>query len=75
MGRLEKGTEKNSGSIALNFNSSLYINQGHDDSNIRKYQSQMLQSEMKLQDEKENLEILISNIFKDYQISQIANEF
>ena len=30
----------------------------------------MLQEEMKLQDEKENLEILISNTFKDYKISE-----
>ena len=68
-GRLEKGTENTSGSIALTLTVPLF-QQGHDDSNIRKYQSQMLQAEMLLQDEKENLEILISNTFKDYKINQ-----
>jgi len=68
-GRLEKGTENSSGSIALTLTIPLF-NQGHDDSNIRKYQSLMLQSEMKLDDEKENLEILILNTFKNYQISR-----
>ena len=68
-GRLEKGTENSSGSIALTITIPLF-NQGHDDSNIRKYQSLMLQSEMKLDDEKENLEILILNTFKNYQISR-----
>ena len=68
-GRLEKGTENTSGSIALTLTVPLF-QQGLDDSNIRKYQSQMLQAEMLLQDEKENLEILISNIFKDYKINQ-----
>ena len=68
-GRLEKGTENTSGSIALTLTVPLF-QQGQDDSNIRKYQSQMLQAEMLLQDEKENLEILISNIFKDYKINQ-----
>ena len=68
-GRLENGTENTSGSIALTLTIPLF-QQGQDDSNIRKYQSQMLQAEMLLQDEKENLEILISNIFKDYKINQ-----
>jgi len=68
-GRLENGTENTSGSIALTLTIPLF-QQGQDDSNIRKYQSQKIQAEMKLQDEKENLEILISNTFKDYKISQ-----
>ena len=68
-GRLEQGTENTIASIALTLTVPLF-QQGQDDSNIRKYQSQLLQAEMLLQDEKENLEILISNIFKDYKISQ-----
>jgi len=68
-GRLESGTENTSGTLALTLTIPLF-NQGHDDSNIRKYQSLMLQSEMKLDDERENLEILISNTFKDYKVSK-----
>ena len=68
-GRLENGNENTSGSIALTLTVPLF-QKGQDDSNIRKYQSQMLQSEMQLRDEKENLEILIANTFKDYKISE-----
>lgn len=68
-GRLERGTNSASASIALTLTIPLF-KQGQDDSNIRKYQSQILQAEMKLQDEKESLEILISNIFKDYKINE-----
>ena len=58
--RLENGTENTSGSIALTLTVPLF-QQGQDDSNIRKYQSQKLQTEMLVQDEKENLEILLGN--------------
>lgn len=67
-GRIDSGTETTSGSIALTLTIPLF-QKGQDNSNIRKYQSQILQAEMQLKDEKENLEILISNTFKDYQIS------
>ena len=68
-GRLESGTEKTSGSIALTLTIPLF-QKGQDNSDIRKYQSQKLQAEMKFEDEKENLEILISNTFKDYLINR-----
>ena len=68
-GRLEDGTEKTSGSIALTLTIPLFQHV-QNNSNIRKYQSQILQAEMRLQDEKANLEILIANTFKDYKISQ-----
>tara|TARA_B110000014_G_C20088776_1_gene569771 strand:- start:62 stop:1348 length:1287 start_codon:yes stop_codon:yes gene_type:complete len=68
-GRLENGTENTSGSLALTLTIPLF-QQGQDDSNIRKYQSKILQSQMKLQDEKANLEILISHTYKDYKISE-----
>ena len=68
-GRLDNGTKITSGSIALTLTIPLF-NQGKNNSNIRKYQSKMLQAEMKLLDEKENLEILILNTFKDFKISE-----
>ena len=68
-GRLENGTENTSGSLALTLTIPIF-QQGQDDSNIRTYQSKILQSEMKLQDEKASLEILISNTYKDYKISE-----
>ena len=67
--RLESGTETSSGSIALTLTIPLF-QKGQDDSNIRKYYSQLLQSEMKLEDEKDELQILISNTFKDFKISE-----
>ena len=67
--RLEKGTETTSGSIALKLTVPLF-QKGQDDSNIRKYRSQMFQEEIKLQDAKDDLEILIANTYKDFIISQ-----
>lgn len=67
--RIDKGNENTSGSISLTFTIPLY-QQGIDDSNIRKYTSQILQSELDLQDYKNNLEIMILNAFKDYKISE-----
>ena len=43
--------------------------QNIDNSNIRKYQSQILQSELNYDDYKSDLEIEISNLFKDFNIS------
>ena len=67
--RMEKGTENTSGSVALTLTIPLF-QKGQDDSNIRKFNSQVMQAEMKLEDEKENLEILIFNTFKDFKINQ-----
>ena len=67
--RLESGTETTSGSIALTLTIPLF-QKGQDDSNIRKYHSQLLQSEMSLEDAKDDLQILIENTFKDFKISE-----
>ena len=67
--RLEKGTETTSGSIALTLTVPLF-SKNQDNSNIRKYQSQMLQSEINLQDAREDLQIIIANTYKDFQINQ-----
>ncbi len=67
--RLEKGTDTTSGSIALTLTVPLY-QKGQDDSNIRKYKSQKLQEEIKLEDTYDDLQILILNAFKDLKISK-----
>ena len=67
--RIDQGNESTSGSISLTITIPLY-QQGIDDSNIRKYTSQILQSELNLQDYRNNLEILILNTFKDFKISE-----
>ena len=67
--RLESGTEISSGSIALTLTIPLF-QKGQDDSNIRKYYSQLLQSEMNLEDAKDDLQILIENTFKNFKISE-----
>ena len=67
--RLEPGTETTSGSIALTLSIPLF-QKGQDDSNIRKYQSLKLQSEISLEDYKADLQILISNAFKDFKINE-----
>ena len=67
--RLESGTETTSGSIALTLTIPLF-QKGQDDSNIRKYHSQLLQSEMNLEDAKDDLQILIENTFKNFKISE-----
>ena len=68
-GRIDDGTESTSGSLSLTLTIP-FFDGGQDDSNIRKYQSQLLQDEIKLEDEKNNLEILILNTYKDYKISE-----
>ena len=67
--RLERGTNTTSGSIGLTITVPLY-NKGQDDSDIRKYQSQKLQAEIQLQDQKDDLSILISNTYKDFKINE-----
>ena len=44
--------------------------QGIDNSNIRKYASQILQAKLNLIDSNEDLLLNISNTFKDYKISE-----
>ena len=67
--RLERGTKTTSGSIGLTITVPLY-NKGQDDSDIRKYQSQKLQAEIQLQDQKDDLSILISNTYKNFKINE-----
>ena len=68
-GRIDEGTETTKGSIALTLTIPIY-QQGIKDSNIRKYQSQIIQSELNFDDYKEDLNILISNAYKDFKISE-----
>lgn len=67
--RIDNGTESLSGSIALTLTIPIY-QQGIDNSNIRKYTSQLLQSELSLYDSEEDLMINIANTFKDFKINQ-----
>ena len=67
--RMEQGTESTSGSLALTLTVPIF-QKGQDNSEIRKYYSQILQSEIELEDAKDDLQILISNTYKDYRISQ-----
>ena len=67
--RLERGTNTTSGSIGLTITVPLY-NKGQDNSDIRKYQSQKLQAEIQLQDQKDDLSILISNTYKNFKINE-----
>ncbi|MDC0057432.1 TolC family protein [Alphaproteobacteria bacterium] len=68
-GRIDPGTELTQGSIALTLTIPLY-QKDQDNSNIRKYHSQILQSELYLEDFKEDLQIQIYNTFKDFKISE-----
>ena len=72
-GRIDSGTESTIGSIALTLTIPLY-QQGIDNSNIRKYQSQILQTELNYEDYKDDLLIQISNTVKDFNISKINME-
>ena len=68
-GRIDAGTETTKGSVALTLTIPIY-QQGIKNSNIRKYQSQILQAELNFEDYKEDLTILISNTYKDFKISE-----
>ena len=68
-GRIDAGTEETKGSLSLTLTIPLY-QQGIDDSNIRKYQSQILQSEIEYEDSVQDLMINISNTLKDFNISK-----
>jgi len=71
--RLEQGTDTTSGTLALTLTIPLY-QKGQDDSNIRKYQSQKLQEEINFQDTYDDVQILILNTFKEFQISKSKME-
>lgn len=68
-GRLDAGTESTSASIALTLSIPIF-QKGQDDSDIRKFQSQMLQNEINLLDFQDDLEILIANTFKDFKVNE-----
>ena len=68
-GRVDTGTELTQGSVALTLTIPLY-QKDQDNSNIRKYHSQILQSEIYLEDFRADIQILIYNTYKDLQISE-----
>jgi len=68
-GRIDNGTEKTNGTIGLTLTIPIF-KQNLDNSNIRKYQSQILQSELSYQDLIADLEIQASNLYKNYLISK-----
>jgi outer membrane protein len=67
--RLENGTETTSGSVSLILTIPIF-QKSQDDSNIRKYTSQLLQEEMSFQDANDDLEMLIENTYKDFKINK-----
>ena len=68
-GRVDSGTKLTQGSLALTLTIPLY-QKDQDNSNIRKYYSQILQSEIYLEDFRENIQIQIYNTYKDFKISE-----
>ena len=68
-GRVDSGTELTQGSVALTLTIPLY-QKDQDNSNIRKYHSQILQSEIYLEDFREDIQIQIYNTYKDFKISE-----
>jgi len=68
-GRFDSGTKLTQGSVALTLTIPLY-QKDQDNSNIRKYHSQILQSEIYLEDFRADIQILIYNTYKDLQISE-----
>ena len=68
-GRVDSGTKLTQGSVALTLTIPLY-QKDQDNSNIRKYHSQILQSEIYLEDFRENIQIQIYNTYKDFKISE-----
>lgn len=67
--RIDSGTETLKGNVSLTLTIPIF-QQGIDDSNIRKYFSQLLQSELTLQDIEEELIINVLNTFKDFKINE-----
>ena len=70
-GRIDNGKEKTDGTIGLTLTIPIF-KQNLDNSNIRKYQSQILQSELSYQDLIADLEIQASNLYKNYLISKVS---
>ena len=68
-GRIDSGTEKTNGTIGLTLTIPIF-QQNNDKSDIRKYQSQLLQAELTLDDAKQDLSIQASNLYKNYLISK-----
>ena len=68
-GRIDKGTEKTNGTIGLTLTIPIF-QKNIDKSDIRKYQSKLLQSELIYEDTKQDLRIQASNLYKDYLISK-----
>ena len=67
--RLDPGTENTNASIGLSLSIPIF-QQNIDKSNIRKINSQILQTEIEYEDLKESLYIEVSNYFKDYLVSK-----
>ena len=61
--------EKTNGTIGLTLTIPIF-QQNNDKSDIRKYQSQLLQAELIFEDTKEDLVIQASNLYKNYLISR-----
>ena len=68
-GRIDSGTEKTNGTIGLTLTIPIF-QQNNDKSDIRKYQSQLLQAELTLDDARQDLKIQASNLYKNYLISK-----
>ena len=68
-GRIDSGTETTDGTIALTLTIPIF-QQNLDKSDIRKYQSQLLQTELNYEDLKEDLEIQAIDLYKNYLISK-----
>jgi len=68
-GRIDSGTEKTNGTIGLTLTIPIF-QQNNDKSDIRKYQSKLLQSELIFEDSKQDLNIQASNLYKNYLISK-----
>ena len=68
-GRIDTGTEKTNGTIDLTLTIPIF-KQNIDKSDIRKFQSQILQSELNYNDAKDDIQIQASNLYKDYLISK-----
>ena len=68
-GRVDGGIENTEGTIALTLTIPIF-QQNINKSDIRKYQSQLLQTELNYEDTKADLEIQAMNLYKNYQISK-----
>jgi len=68
-GRVDSGTKLTQGSVALTLTIPLY-QKDQDNSNIRKFHSQILQSEIYLEDFRKDIQIQIYNTYKDFKISE-----